>query len=235
MKIRNLLISSLYVCLVCICISNVRGQPHSTQLQGGYLFIHMRHEDYGRMYYYISRDARTWTKLNNNQRGNAEYRGYPDIIKGHDNRYYMIGVSEKTQKPLLWTSSDLVAWSIEKELPVSPFVLTDNYYTERNWFGAPKLYYDEDSKQYIVTWHAAKKGVKGNDEWKSMRTYYVLTEDFSSFSSPKRLFDFPSKADSEMATIDVIIRKIGKNYYAVIKDERWPEDGISDGEIYSVG
>ena len=101
MKIRNLLISSLYVCLVCICISNVRGQPHSTQLQGGYLFIHMRHEDYGRMYYYISRDARTWTKLNNNQRVNAEYRGHPDIIKGHDNRYYMIGVSEKAQKPLL--------------------------------------------------------------------------------------------------------------------------------------
>lgn len=190
MKIRNLLISSLYVCLVCICISNVRGQPHSTQLQGGYLFIHMRHEDYGRMYYYISRDARTWTKLNNNQRVNAEYRGHPDIIKGHDNRYYMIGVSEKAQKPLLWTSSDLVAWSIEKELPVSPFVLTDNYYTERNWFGAPKLYYDEDSKQYIVTWHAAKKGVKGNDEWKSMRTYYVLTEDFSSFSSPKRFVRF---------------------------------------------
>ena len=69
----------------------------------------------------------------------------------------MIGVSEKNQKPLLWTSSDLVVWSIEKELPVSPFILTDNYYTERNWFGAPKLYYDEDSRQYIVTWHAAKK------------------------------------------------------------------------------
>ena len=171
------------------------------------------------MYYYISRDARTWTKLNNNQRGYAEYRGYPDFIKGHDNRYYMIGDS----------------WSIEKELPVTPFVLTDNYNTGGNRFGAPKLYYDEDPKQYIVTWYAAKKGVKGNDEWKSMRTYYVLTEDFSSFSSPKRLFDFPSKADSEMATIDVIIRKIGKNYYAVIKDERWPEDGISDGEIYSVG
>ena len=72
----------------------------------------------------------------------------------------MIGVSEKNQKPLLWTSSDLVVWSIEKELPVSPFILTDNYYTERNWFGAPKLYYDEDSRQYIVTWHAAKKGAK---------------------------------------------------------------------------
>ena len=26
----------------------------------------------------------------------------------------MIGVSEKNQKPLLWTSSDLVVWSIER-------------------------------------------------------------------------------------------------------------------------
>ena len=63
-----------------------------------------------------------------------------------------------------------------------------------------------------------------------MRTYYVLTEDFSSFSSPKRLFDFSDKDESEMATIDVIIRKIGKNYYAVIKDERWPEDGVPTGK-----
>ena len=80
-----------------------------------------------------------------------------------------------------------------------------------------------------------KKGAKGDDEWRSMRTYYVLTEDFSSFSSPKRLFDFSDKDESEMATIDVIIRKIGKNYYAVIKDERWPGRWCTYREIYSIG
>ena len=99
MKFKDLLISTFCVCLVSIYFSNVQGQSHNTQFQGGYLFAHMRHEDYGHMYYYISRDARKWTKLNNNQRVNAEYRGHPDIIKGHDNRYYMIGVSEKNQKP----------------------------------------------------------------------------------------------------------------------------------------
>lgn len=197
---------------------------------GGYLFAHMRHEDYGRLYYYISRDAKTWTKLNNNERVVPEYRGHPDIIKGKDGRYYMIGVSEETKNPILWTSKDLVKWKQEKELSAEPFIHIDGYFTERNWFGAPKLFYDKDSGKYLITWHACKTGTTGNEEWKSMRTFYILTEDFKHFTEPKRLFDFPNEADQEMATIDAIIRKIDGTYYAIIKDERWPEDGVPTGK-----
>ena len=94
---KHLLLKLLFVCFVLTSPSVKAGN-------GGYLFAHMRHEDYGRLYYYISRDTKNWTKLNNNERVVPEYRGHPDIMKGRDGRYYMIGVSEKTQNPILWTS-----------------------------------------------------------------------------------------------------------------------------------
>ena len=208
--------------------------------EGGYLFAHMRHKDgdhdkeYGRMCYYISKDAKTWTKLNNNKQVEPEYRGHPDIIKGRDGRYYMIGVSETTKNPILWTSKDLVKWKQEKELSTESFTNINGYYTERVWFGAPKLYFDKDSDQYIITWHACKPGATGKEEWTTMRTLYILTKDFKSFTAPQRLFDFKTEADREMATIDVIIRKINGSYYAVIKDERWPEDGVPTGKTIRI-
>ena len=150
---KHLLLKLLFVCFVLTSPSVKAGN-------GGYLFAHMRHEDYGRLYYYISRDAKNWTKLNNNERVVPDYRGHPDIMKGRDGRYYMIGVSEKTQNPVLWTSRDLVKWKQEKELSAEPFIHIEGYFTERAWFGAPKLFYDKDSDQYLITWHACKAGAR---------------------------------------------------------------------------
>ena len=67
-----------------------------------------------------------------------------------------------------------------------------------------------------------------------MRTFYILTKDFEHFTTPERLFDFQTEADREMATIDAIIRKINGTYYAVIKDERWPEDGVPTGKTVRI-
>ena len=67
-----------------------------------------------------------------------------------------------------------------------------------------------------------------------MRTFYILTKDFEYFTTPERLFDFQNEADREMATIDAIIRKINGSYYAVIKDERWPEDGVPTGKTVRI-
>ncbi|MGL4293338.1 MAG: glycoside hydrolase family 43 protein [Bacteroidales bacterium] len=219
MSTKRLLLKILFTLFIC---SNSNAQ--------GYLFAHMRHEDYGRLYYYISKDAKTWTKLNNNERVIPDYNGHPDIMKGADGRYYMIGVCEKKKAPVLWTSKDLVKWNHEKYLPVEVFADTPGFYTERYYYGAPKLYYDAPSKQYIITWHATKPNTTGKEEWNEMRTFYILTSDFKNFTQPKRLFDFKSEADKNMATIDVIIRKIDGEYYALIKDERWPEDGAPTGK-----
>ncbi len=56
-----------------------------------YLFAHMTHKDYGRLYYSVSLDGLHWVSLNRGKRVVEQYQGHPDICKGHDGRYYMAG------------------------------------------------------------------------------------------------------------------------------------------------
>ena len=53
--------------------------------------------------------------------------------------------------------------------------------------------------------------------WAGQRTLFVTSKDLMTFSRlPQKLFSW------DMATIDVMIRKVGDAYYAIIKDERYP-------------
>ncbi len=193
--------------------------------EGGYLFAHMRSTDYGSLYYSVSRDGKNWVQLNDSSRVDSIYRGHPDICKGADGVYYMIGAEKSPAKAVLWKSEDLVSWSLNRALPNSLFLDNGTGHTANPaWYGAPKLFFDEASMNYLLTWHAPKNGIAGGDDWwRSMRTFYTLTPDFESFTKPERLFNFHGD-DENMATIDAIIRKVGSTYYAIIKDERWPED-----------
>ncbi|MFV0378984.1 MAG: hypothetical protein ACK5JD_16970 [Mangrovibacterium sp.] len=93
---------------------------------------------------------------------------------------------------------------------------TPDYSYALQRIGAPKLYYDTDSKQYLLTWHTPHKE-GGETYWASQRTLYVLSDDLKTFTDhPTRLFDW------DMGTIDVFIRKIGESYYAILKDETYP-------------
>ena len=56
-----------------------------------YLFAHMTHQDYGRLYYSVSLDGLNWNSLNGKKRVFDEYKGHPDICKGHDGKYYIAG------------------------------------------------------------------------------------------------------------------------------------------------
>ena len=90
----------------------------------------------------------------------------------------------------------------------------------KNSFGAPKLFYDDDSKQYVLTWHTTHEGVDPNlpePYWAGQRTLYATSKDLKTFSDPPRkLFGW------NLATIDVIVRREGDRYYAILKDERYP-------------
>jgi hypothetical protein len=182
---------------------------------GGYLFAHMTKEDYGRLYYSISKDALHWTLLNDGRRVWEDYRGHPDICRGHDGRYYMTGGSGTVT---LWVSDKLVSWS--KLLEFDPDVYkTPDFEPQEKTHGAPKIYYDEDTAQYLITWHASQnKKLREEPEhyWSGQRTLYITSKDLETFTEPKRLFQY------DMATIDVIVRKIRDRYYAIIKDERYP-------------
>jgi hypothetical protein len=185
-----------------------------------YLFAHMTHQDYGKLYYSVSLDGLHWFALNNRKRVFEEYRGHPDICKGHDGRYYIAGNQSDASPDInFWVSDDLISWT--KYSTFTPDLKsTPDYSCALQRIGAPKVFFDQDSKQYVVTWHTPhKEGTKEDAEryWTSQRTLYVLSKDLKEFSDhPTRLFDW------DMATIDLFIRKVGESYYAIMKDETYP-------------
>ncbi|MFV0326161.1 MAG: glycoside hydrolase family 43 protein [Bacteroides xylanisolvens] len=181
-----------------------------------YLFAHMTHQDYGKLYYSVSLDGLHWQSLNDKERVFNEYKGHPDICKGHDGRYYIAGNQNDNSPDInFWVSDDLINW--ERHSVYTPNLkATPDYSYALQRIGAPKIFYDEDSKQYVVTWHTPHKE-GGEIYWASQRTLYVLSKDLKTFSyHPTRLFEW------DMGTIDVFIRKIDGNYYAIIKDETYP-------------
>ena len=185
-----------------------------------YLFAHMTHQDYGSLYYSVSLDGLHWENLNNGKRVFEEYHGHPDICKGPDNNYYIVGnTSDSAPDINIWVSKDLISW--KRHAVYTPNLQSTPEYSDALPFiGAPKLYYDKPSSKFILTWHTPhKQGTKEDPEryWASQRTLYVLSDDLKTFQgTPKRLFDW------DMGTIDVFIRKVGDSYYAILKDESYP-------------
>lgn len=186
------------------------------ETDGGYLWAFMTNNKYGRLFYALSRDGFNWETLNRNHIIDPQYIGHPDICKGRDGAYYMLAV----QPFALWRSEDLVSWT-KTELDEDILNRSNSmglYVTY--YLGAPKMFYDEDSDQYIITWHACQN--PDYDDWTTMSTLYVLTKDFENYTEPKKLFAFTGESEN-MPTIDVIIRKIDGKYYALYKDERSQE------------
>jgi hypothetical protein len=93
----------------------------------------------------------------------------------------MIVMEACTGKMLLWVSSNLLNWSIEKELPGELFLNADGYKAKPSWYGAPKFFYDNTKEQYFITWHMPVQGITKDDfvgYWCSMRTIVSVTKDF---------------------------------------------------------
>jgi hypothetical protein len=195
-------------------------QPGHPAKHEAYLFAHMLQGDYGRLYYSVSLDGLRWELLNGGRRVFEEYRGHADICRGHDGRYYLVGNRGDDQPDInFWASDDLIRWSRHsdyvpdlKRVPDFPKALAR--------IGAPKLYYDASSSQYLLTWHTTHDlGQTDLPEpyWAGQRTLYATSKDLKAFSDPpRRLFAW------DLATIDVIVRREGDRYYAVLKDERYP-------------
>jgi hypothetical protein len=185
-----------------------------------YLFAHMTHQDYGRLYYSVSKDGLHWQNLNEGKRVFEEYHGHPDIVKGPQGKYYIAGnTSDSSPDINIWVSEDLINW--KKHSVYTPDLqATPSYENALHRIGAPKLFYDKASSRFMMTWHTPhKEGNKEDPEqyWASQRTLYVLSKDLKNFEGPpKRLFDW------DFGTIDVIIRKVDDTYYAILKDETYP-------------
>ena len=157
------------------------GQAEGTKpVNEAYLFAHMTHQDYGRLYYSVSVDGLHWTALNDGRRVFNDYRGHADICKGHDGRYYLVGNRNDSAPDInFWASDDLVHW--ERYSDVTPDLKeTPGYAEALQRIGAPKLFYDTDSAQYVLTWHTPhEQGTPKDPEryWASQRTLYLTSKD----------------------------------------------------------
>ncbi|MGV2497399.1 glycoside hydrolase family protein [Pelagerythrobacter aerophilus] len=198
-----------------------------------YLFAHMMKGDYGTLYYSISTDGLHWTFLNKGKPVSSDYHGHASIARGPDGRYYLVG-NKSDDDPLIrfWVSDDLIRWepfgTYEPDLSK-----VKNHPHALQRIGAPKLFFDQPSGQFLLMWHTPN--VPGSDEdperyWASQRTLYVLSKDLKTFTAPpKRLFTW------DMATIDTIMQpNPAGGYCAIIKDERYPSYNWTTGKTIRI-
>lgn len=212
----------LWICLSQAQMPDPPGQvqPGETPKYEAYLFAHMMEGDYGRLYYSVSLDGLHWSILNGGKRVYDEYRGHASICQGPDGRYYLVGNRNDSRPDInFWVSDNLIKWEKYSDY-VPDLKHVPDYPKAMARIGAPKLYFDPPSAQYLLTWHTTHDLGKTDlpePYWAGQRTLYATSKDLRTFSDPPRkLFSW------DMATIDVIICKEGANYYAIIKDERYP-------------
>jgi len=208
--------------------------PGETPTHEAYLFAHMMQGDYWRLYYSASLDGLHWDLLNGGRRVFEEYRGHADISRGHDGRYYMVGNRGDAEPDInFWVSDDLIHWSKHgdylpdlKRVPDYPKALAR--------IGAPKLYFDPSTQTYLLTWHTTHDlGRTDLPEpyWAGQRTLYTTSSDLKTFADPpKKLFN----SGWDMATIDTIVRRIDDQYYAIVKDERYPTPDWPTGKTIRI-
>ncbi len=229
MAYYKFIVSVFAVSLLCLYTTKVAAQqpdPPGQVKQGenaeneAYLFAHMYNKDYGGLYYSISLDGLHWEALNDSERVFDEYHGHASIVKGPEGKYYIAGnTSDGSPDINIWVSEDLINW--KKHSVYTPNLkATPNYSNVLQRIGAPKLFYDSDSGNFLLSWHTPhEEGTKEDPEkyWASQRILYVLSKDLKTFNKPPQLL-----FDWNFGIIDVSINKVEDTYYAIVKDETYP-------------
>ena len=107
----------------------------------------------------------------------------------------------------IWESNDLVTWSEQRHVLVSPETAGNTW--------APEAYYDTDIEAYVVFW--ASSLYEEDDTEHTGATYhrmlYATTQDFVTFSEPQIW------QDAGTSRIDSTVLKEGDQYYRFTKDE----------------
>lgn len=116
----------------------------------------------------------------------------------------------------VWESNDLVNWSAQRHIRVSPSNAGNTW--------APEAYYDDELGAYLVFW--ASSLYADNDPNHTGQSYhrmlYVTTRDFVTFSEPVIW------QDQGMSRIDSTVIKEGNLYHRFTKDEGAGGTGCSD-------
>lgn len=200
----------------------------------GYLFAYFAGEGYAdgeQVYFGLSEgnDPLHYQDLNGNQPvltsavGEQGVRD-PFIIRSPENdRFYMIATDLRihgngdwdgaqrhgSRSIVVWESEDLITWSDERLVEVSP--------PEAGNTWAPEAYWDEEQGRFVVFWASKLYAEDDPDHTGDSynRMMYATTSDFTTFSEPRVWVDPGySVIDSTVARDD------DGTYYRFTKDER---------------
>ncbi|KAF4445820.1 hypothetical protein F53441_10465 [Fusarium austroafricanum] len=105
----------------------------------------------------------------------------------------------------VWESHDLVTWSAQRHVKVSP----DN--AGNTW--APEAFWDASKNAYVVFWASSLYNTADHSDNSYHRMMYSLTRDFVTFSKPEIW------QDSKTSRIDTTVLKSGSSFYRFTKDE----------------
>lgn len=116
----------------------------------------------------------------------------------------------------VWESNDLINWSEQRHIQVSPSSAGNTW--------APEAYYDDDLGAYLVFWASSLYADDDPDHNGNSyhRMLYVTTRDFITFSEPVIW------QDQGMSRIDSTVIKAADTYYRFTKDEGAGGTGCSD-------
>ena len=108
----------------------------------------------------------------------------------------------------VWESTDLVHWSDQRHVRVSPDTAGNTW--------APEAYYDDALGAYVVYWASKIYAASdpGHIGTSYQRMMYATTRDFRTFTQPQTWLD------PGYAVIDSTVIKHGNTYYRFTKDER---------------
>lgn len=181
-------------------------------------------------------DALSWTELNNGEPVLTSSYGTkglrdPFLIRSPEgDTFYLIAtdlsigsgtswddaVRRGSHYLEIWESKDLINWSDQRHIEVSPSNAGNTW--------APEAFYDEELGAYVVFWASSLYDENDPDHTGSSyhRMLYATTRDFITFSEPVIW------QDQGMSRIDSTVIKAGDLYHRFTKDEGAGGTGCSD-------
>jgi beta-xylosidase len=137
----------------------------------------------------------------------------PCVTTGPDGTFHMVWTDSWTGGTIGYASSkDLVAWSVQKSLPV----MAQEPTVKNCW--APEIIFDGKTKRFTIFWASTIPGrfpetqFEGRND-NNHRIYATTTSDFETFSPTKLFFDPGFNA------IDSTILSFNGNAVMIFKDE----------------
>jgi beta-xylosidase len=164
-------------------------------------------------------DGLKWEALKNNQSfltpaaGKDKLMRDPCIIQGPDGIFRMVWTESWNEKGIGYASSfDLIHWSEQFYIPVM-----ENEPDAKNCW-APEVFYDSETKQYIIFWSTTIPGrfpetEKTGDDKYNHRMYFVTTTDFMDFTETKLFYN------QGFNVIDGTVIRENNKYILFLKDE----------------